>query len=248
MWTDKAHLMRLVKKKCGIYNIRLPESYSDLYEDVVKDITLPTFSAYFPKIKLFPCDLNQLRIQGDREATSSDMSDIYEIPPLWPADSGRFIIGIEKITWFNDMRYQAINSTYETVESYQALAVAQGVANLASTMEPPYITEFIHPNRFRVSNGTYYKDRVVLHIEHSYSPELYDIPSGKRPAFFKLAFLDMKEYLYENLKLDENLRTAIAELKLGIESWADAATQRDELLSSWDDKDVINSRIACVFF
>lgn len=248
IWRDKSHLMRLVKKHCGIYSIKLPLSDQELYEQVIQDDTLPTFSSYFPLVKHVPCDLNQLRVQGDRESTSSDVSDIYEIPPLWPEDSNeRFILGIEKITWFNDMRYQQINSTYETIESYQALAVAQSVANLASTMEPPYITEFIPPNRFRISNGTYYKDRVVLHVEHSYSNQLYDIPMGKRGSFYKLALLDMRRFLWENLKYFQSLRTAIAEMNLGIETWQEAESKREEFLKELDGSAHLG-RVACVFF
>ena len=78
------------------------------------------------------------------------MSNIYELPPIITDVSDRFIVGIESIRPFNDMRYQSVPSAYETIESFQALAISQSVGDLASVMEPPFLPEFIPPNRFRV--------------------------------------------------------------------------------------------------
>ena len=248
MWQgSKTRLMHLIKNKCGIYSIKLPLSDEELFQETIALNTVPTFSTMFPLVKKIPVDLNQIRIKDDRESSCSDLSDVYRIPKLFSDDSGRFYVGIEKVTWFNDMRYQAINSTYETIESYQALAIAQGVANLASTMEPAFTVIFIPPDRFTVQNGTYYKDRVVLHVECSYSPELFDIPPGKQVAFSKLATLDVQEFLYNNLKYFLEQETAIARLSLKIDDWAEAASKREELLSAWQQKDSVITRGAVYF-
>ena len=247
VWRDKSHFMKLLRNKVGHYSIKFPVPDDVLMTDVIQIDTLPTFSAIYPMIWKLPVDLNEIRVHNDRQASSSDVSDIYRIPPIFPKDSDRFIVGLEKITWFNDMRYQAYNSTYETTESYQALAVAQGVANLASTMEPPYIEQFIPPDKFSVSNGNYYKDRVVLHIEYSYSKELYDIPMGKRIAFFKLALLDCYDFLWSNMSRFNLTKTAIADLNLGIDKWESAAEDRAQLLEEWKNTAVL-SRLACKFF
>lgn len=244
---NKSVLMKQIKNRCGIYSIKLPLTEDELYEEVIKLDTVPTFSTYFPLIKKIPVDLNQIRIKDDRESSCSDLSDVYQIPKIFDDASGRFYIGIEKITWFNDMRYQAINSTYETIESYQALAIAQGVANLASLMEPAFTVIFIPPDRFQVQNGTYYKDRVVLHVECSYSPELFDIPIAKQNAFFKLALLDVKMFLYNNLKYYMEQQTAIANLNLMIQDWSDAEGKREELLNNWATKESVLNRLSVIF-
>lgn len=247
VFRDKTTLMQLIRNHTGIYSIKLPLTLEELYDQVIKIDTIPTFSTYFPLIKQLPVDLNQIRVSNDRESFSSDVSDIYEIPEIFPKESGRFIIGIEKITWFNDLRYQALQSTYETIESYQALAVAQGAANLASTIEPPFVTDFIPPNRFRVSNGCYYKDRVVLHIEVSYSPELFDLPETKRGAFYKLALLDVKRFLFNNLKYWNTVNTAVANMNLMIEDWQSAEADREQLLEKYDNEAFFD-RVSCVWF
>lgn len=246
VWLDKSHLMHLIRNHCGIYSIKLPLTDEELFKETVQLDTVPTFSSFFPLVKSFPADLNQIRVNHDRDSEASDVSDIYQLSDIFPKNSGRYILGIRKITWFNDMRYQALQSTYETFESYQALAIAQGAANLASAIEPPYITEFIPPNRFRVSNGSYYKDRVVIHVEVSYSPELYDIPPGKRAAFYKLALLDVKRFLWQNLKRWNTVQTAIAQLNLGIDDWESAEADRNEYIEKLKESAHLG-RLAAVY-
>jgi hypothetical protein len=173
--------------------------------------------------------------------------DIYQIPDIFPPDSDRFIVGIQSLDPYNDMRYQALSSTYETIESYQALAVAQGAANLASVIEPPVITEFIPPNRFRLSTGYYYRDRVILTLEISYSGELFDIPHKYRKAFSKLALLDVQQFLYETLKFEDSTPTALAEMQMFINRWENVSQERNELLTEWSQRQSGLTRLACVF-
>ena len=246
VFRDKAHLLKLLKQQTGIYSIALPVTDIKLFEDVIIDDTLPTFSTYYPAVIQVPVDLNQIRIKNDRDNTVSDVSNIYEIPNIVPQDSGREILGIESIVPFNDMRYQSVTSAYETIESFQALALAQTIGDLSSAMEPPFIPEFIPPNRFRIQNGTYYKDRVIIKVEISYSEELYDIPMSLRQSFFKLALLDVKRYLYHNLKYWDGFETAVARFNLKIEDWADAEGKREELINDWDGSFHLN-RVAAVW-
>ena len=145
------------------------------------------------------------------------------------------------------MRYQALSSTYETIESYQALAVAQGAANLASIIEPPVITEFIEPNRFRLSTGYYYRDRVILTLEISYSAEAFDIPRKYRKAFSKLALLDTQIFLYETLKFEENTPTAFADMQIFVNRWEGASNERQELLNKWDQRDSGLTRLSALW-
>ena len=154
VFRDKAHILKLIKQHCGVYSIQLPVDDNCLYHDIIVDDTIPTFSTYYPRVLHVPANLNELRIRNDKENTIADMSNIYQLPPIITDASDRFIVGIESIRPFNDLRYQSVPSAYETIESFQALAISQTVGDLASTMEPPFLTEFLPPNRFRVNNGT----------------------------------------------------------------------------------------------
>jgi hypothetical protein len=70
---------------------------------------------------------------------------------------------------------------------------------------------------------------------------------GKRGSFYKLALLDMRRFLWENLKYFQALRTAIAEMNLGIETWQEAESKREEFLKELDGSAHLG-RVACVFF
>lgn len=237
MFNDKTSLMKQLRTKTGFHRLPTPYSMEQIYDEVIKTSTIPTFSTYFPKEMKIPVDLNQIRVPHDRDAFQGDQSDIYEIPPIFPPESDRFIVGIQSLDPYNDMRYQALSSTYETIESYQALAVAQGAANLASVIEPPVITEFIEPNRFRLSTGYYYRDRVILTLEISYSAEAFDIPRKYRKAFSKLALLDLQQFLYETLKFEDGTPTALADMQLFVNRWENAGAERAELINAWDTKE-----------
>jgi hypothetical protein len=247
MFSSKTDLLKQLRWKTGFHRIPTPFSMDEIYDQVIKS-SIQTFSTFFPKEMKIPVDLNQIRVPHDRDAFQGDISDIYQIPDIFPPDSDRFIVGIQKLDPYNDMRYQALSSTYETIESYQALAIAQGAANLASVIEPPVITEFIEPNRFRLSTGYYYRDRVILTLEISYSAEAFDIPRKYRVAFSKLALLDTEVFLYESLKFEENTPTAFADMQLFVNRYENAAQERAELLNKWSTRDSGLTRLVCQYF
>jgi hypothetical protein len=236
--------MQLIRNHTGIYSIKLPLSLDELYDAVIKIDTIPTFSTYFPLVKKLPVDLNQIRVANDREAFASDVSDIYEIPDIFPPDSDRFIVGIQSIKWLDSVRYQGLTSSFENIPALSSyfplvkeLGVAQGAANLASVIEPPQVEEFIEPNRFRLANGNYYRDRVVLVLEVSYSESTFDIPMNLRGAFFKLALLQTKAFLHDQLWRIDGTEAVNLRLQLGTDKWEDCSNQADELVQKWKSTD-----------
>lgn len=241
---NKSHLMKMIRKKCGCYAIQLPVEIGDLYQEVVVDETIPTFSTCFPLIKEIPVDLNAIRLPYDRDSRNTNMPDIYEIPDIFPPDSDRFIVGIQSIKWLDSVRYQGLTSSFENVPALSSyfplvkeLGVAQGAANLASVIEPPQVEKFIEPNRFRLANGNYYRDRVVLVLETSYSESTFDIPMNLRGAFFKLALLQTKAFLHDQLWRIDGTEAVNLRLQLGTEKWEDCSNQADELVQKWKSTD-----------
>ena len=244
---DKAHLIKMIKMHCGIYSIKLPFSDKELFDDIIIGDTLDTFSNYYPRVFTFTCELNQLRVKNARNSTSSDYSDVYEFPNIEAFDGSSHILGIQKITPYNDLRYEATVQSYETIESFQALAVAQGIANLSSVMEAPMYFEYLGGRRFRVTNGTYYKNRVVIYINMSYNEELFDIPPGYRNSFSALAELDIRRNIFNNLKYWEELNTAVGSYRLRVEDFQNAEDQRNELLDQWNESHHLEAGSIIVF-
>lgn len=232
---DKAHLIKMIKQHSGVYSIKLPLTDEEIYNDIIVDDTLETYSEFYPKVYVLPANLNQLRVPNARESTTDAVSDIYELPNLSPLTEGNRIHSIAKIIPFNAMGYESATYAYETIDAFQALAVSQGIANLSSLIEPPMTYQFLGGRRFRLNNGTYYRSHVIIYVEMSYNPELYDIPMGQRIAFSSLAELDFRRTIYSNLKYWNELRTAAGEYNLRVEDWSGAEDARNELLDQWTE-------------
>ena len=233
MFRDKSHLMKRIKMALGIYSIKLPVSELDLFKDVVQDTTIPVFSTYCPFRKSIIGDLNEMRINDRYKADDSSLiSNEYQIPSLFPQQQ---CIGLNNIRPYIEYNGMMMTASYETIESYETLATGQALADLASTMIPPQTFEFVPPNTFRIYNQVLYNNKVWLDLLYTHSPELNTIPLSARESFFKLALLDTKVYLWNNMKYYKNMETAIGHLDLSIDSWENAESERNDLLSNWDE-------------
>lgn len=232
---DKAHLIKMIKQHAGVYNIKLPLSDEQIYKDIIVDDTLETFSSLYPNVYVLPANLNDLRVPTDPRVTTDSVSDVFELPNLSPLTEGNHIYGIAKILPLNSYAISSCSYAYETIESFQTLALSQGLADLSSVMEPPLSFWFLGGRRFRINNGTYYRNRVVIYVEMSYNPELFDIPPGLRMSFAELAELDFRRTMYNNLKYWNELRSAAAEFNLHIDDWQNAEDERSEFIKQSEE-------------
>lgn len=234
MYRNKSHLLKLIKMRLGIYSIKLPVTDQELFQDVIVDTTLPVFSIYVPYKWHLLADLDEMRV-NDRYGSddASLISNVYQIPDLFPPEMP--CLGIDAMHPHTEYNGMMMTGSYETIESYQTLAIGQTLANLSSTMVPPQTYEFIPPNRFRLYNQILYNNKVDLDLIYVHSPELHTIPETARQSFVKLALLDTKIYVYNTLKYYANMQTAIGQLDLKIDDWSNAESERSDLLSQWDD-------------
>ena len=233
MFRDKAHLLKRLKMALGIYSITLPVNDDELFRDVIQDETLPVFSVYVPYKYEMLADLNELRVSDRYNTDDSNLvSNQYEIPNIFPKQR---IIGINNIRPYIEYNGMMMTSSYETIDSYQVLATGQTLANLSSAMVPPQTFEFQPPNRFKIFNQVLYNNKVYIDIDYTHSPELFTIPETARESFFKLALLDAKMYLYNQLKYYTTIQTAYGQMDLKIENWENAESERADLLNNWDE-------------
>lgn len=233
MFRDKTHLLKMIKMRLGIYSITLPVDDKKLYQDVIVDMSIPVFSEYLPYPYHLLADLDEMRVH-DRYGSddASLISNVYQIPELF---DGLRCLGIAGMHPHNEYNGMMMTGSYETIESYQTLAIGQTLANLSSTMVPPQTYQFLPPNRFRIYNQILYNNKVDMDLNYTHSPELFTIPDTARDSFFKLALLDTKIYLYQAMKYYASMQTAIGTMDLKIDAWENAESERQELLDKWDD-------------
>lgn len=234
---DKNHLLRLLKTTLGIYSVPLPINDADFYSLVIEDMTLPDFSVYAPfkdKIMLDVKDdavadfEDPVVIDGD----SSPVNNMLRIPKKY---GDREILSVLAVSPYNSLSNLSMSSSFETLESYQDLAQAQSLADLASAMIPPKTFEFIPPDKIRLYNNHVYNSKIVLDVAFQHHKELFTIPITARSSFFKLAKLDAKIFLYNTLKHYSSINTAYGTIDLKIDDWSNAESEREELTNQWDE-------------
>ena len=87
---------------------------------------------------------------------------------------------------------------------------------------------------------TCYLDKIRLIIGYQHADNLSTIPVDAEQSFYDLALLDMKIFLYNNLKYYDEINTAYGNIKLRIEDWSNAESQREDLLQKWSEVYHIN--------
>ena len=66
-------------------------------------------------------------------------------------------------------------------------------------------------------------------------PSLGSIPDTAQESFYQLALLDVKSYLYNVMKHYNQINSVHGTIDLKIDEWQNAAEQRLDLISKWDD-------------
>ena len=51
----------------------------------------------------------------------------------------------------------------------------------------------------------------------------------------RLATLDVKKFMYDNLKLYGNLQTAYGNIDIKIDDWSNAEQEREQLIQEWEN-------------
>ena len=116
----------------------------------------------------------------------------------------------------------------------QQTMLANSGMNLMNTMIPRLTFKFEAPRTLYVYNA-FSSNKVVLSLGFEHDKSLASIPETCREEFLKLALLDVKENLYPTLKQYTELSTAIGNINLKLDDWANAEDNRRELMEKWDD-------------
>lgn len=234
---DKNHLLRMLKTTLGIYSVPLPVSDQEFDDLVIQDMSLPEFSIYCPFVDRILLDINTDSV-ADREdpvqidGDSSPINNLLRIPNKFGA---REILSVERVDPYNSLSNLSMSSSFETMESYQDLAEAQELATLSSYMIPPKSFEFVPPDKLRLYNNHVYNSKLMVTVDYLHHKELFTIPWTARGSFFKLALVDAKIFLYNNLKHYSSINTAYGTIDLKIDDWANAESERNDLISQWDE-------------
>lgn len=235
---NPSKIISSIKMDLGVIGIALPfDNIDEVIMEVIKIKTLPTFSTYSPFYVPLEIKTDELTLI-DRKAGSS----IYELPDEFGDREIMFVRDIEQRD--HDTNYNTTNSSSSNygyymgdmcAYGYQDLMLAQAELNLvgAATKGPSF--KFYPPNKIEIFNESAgISGRYKLEVALEHSENLSTVPKTSRESFLKLATLDVKKFMYDNLKHYDNLETAYAQINLKIDDWQSAEQDRAALLEKWD--------------
>lgn len=232
-----SQLMTRLKMDLGIYVVPLPfENSEKALNDVILLKTLPVFSQYVPRRWEETISVNEMRCIEDNADQGT-----YELPAhlfYMPIVS---IMSCEPVnSMFNGSYYTGTPMLSGTTDLFEDMMLGSATYDLMSAIAPPFSYEFIRPNKLRIYNMTCYLDKIKLVIGYQHADNLATIPVDAEQSFYDLALLDVKIFLYNNLKFYDEINTAYGSVRLRIDEWQQAESQREDLIRQWNETYHIN--------
>ena len=218
-----------IKMDLGIYMIALPfENIDSMIQDVIQRKTIKTFSQYQPTYSKYQFNLNSLE-----KLRRTDEYTTYLLPDIFRNREILFVRSLSYLdTSFSGADVYGLTNKATSLASQYMLANA--TASVISQMVPKMTFEFRHPREIDIYNVVH-SSILVFDIAFCHDKNLGSIPETCRESFLKLATLDVKKFLYANLKHYDQLDTAFGTISLKIDDWANADQERKDLISEWDE-------------
>ena len=226
---NMSKLITRIKLKLGLNVITAPFDVNQLIQDIIKIETLPVFSLYAPLRETYHCMVNDLEILDK----GPNYTQVY-IPEFRPNK----IITVEDVNY--DETSLVDSSTYGYCYPYrfpsvwQSLVSANASMNLVRSMMPSVTFKYDHPRRLTLYN-VYISRRLAISIAMEHDDTLASIKPSTEESFYELALLDTKVNLYSNMKYYTELQSAYGTINLRIDDWANAESERKDLLNTWGD-------------
>lgn len=224
-----------LKMQLGLYGITLPFKDSETgepipVENVIRDVfvttTIPMYSQFQPWIRKMDANINSLKIVDI-------LNHIYMLPTGLTVTEVMYMIGVTLPHYNNSGGYGSVYPAYGLGQAAQCVATGQAAMMLTGAMRSEPTFDYLGENKI----GLYGYPKVVVTFvaacEHE--PNGETIPVSCYDSFMELATLDVKMFLYNTLKLYDNIPTAFGNISLKAEDNQGAEAERNALLDRWRD-------------
>lgn len=224
-----------LKMQLGLYGITLPfqdpitketTPTENVISDVLTTMTIPIYSQFVPWIREGTINVSSLKVVDMREG-------IYMLPTFLTITPVMYVSSVHMP--FNNTRgtYGDIAPAYGINRSVQGVATSQAYMMVAGQMRSEPTFDYLGENKIRLYG--YPKTSLVFRVACEHEPNGESIPDSCYDSFMELATLDMKVFLYNNLKLYDGIPTAFGVINLKIEEYQSADADRTALLEKWRD-------------
>ena len=219
-----------IKLKLGLINIVTPfENLDQTIIDILRDITIPTFSIYYPVKETLVINTNDLKLlekQSDYEK--------YLLPDF-KTRKLLYVFDVNYDTsYLSGLGYYSGGMPLMQGNLINQVMMSNAGASLMNTLIPKLTFKFEPPRILYIYNA-YASTKVQIELGFEHDMSLASIPETCREDFLKLALLDVKENLYPTLKQYTEISTAIGTINLKIDDWAPAERDRKDLIEKRHD-------------
>ena len=225
---DINRLMRKIDRHLGLSALQLEKFYPRIQE-VLMDDTLRTLAQFFPyeyRIKL------NLSESVGAEYLTGDEYIYYITDKYLEANPNVDIISVRRVIGGGE--FEQWNAPLQTF-NIDAMILEGAASNIRSLLNISTKSfKFLPPNRILLK-GFGSNETVYLECKLTY-PNWGAVPESISIAAEQLAKLDVKIYLWNELKLYNKLESADGSIDMQIDEWANAENERQELLDSWRNK------------
>lgn len=223
---NKSKVITSIKMDLGLYGLSLPFGDTDeVIMDVIREKTLPVFNEMYPQVVTIKMNLGKEKCYKNTFSES-----IYEIPDVF---GEREIMYVRNVNLCSNIGGYMATPGFSDV---QGMMLSKLNADILSEFEAPFTFKFTRPNRLHLFNvsTSYGEIDVELGVEHA--ENLTTIPKSAYTFFVKVATLDVKIFLYNQLKHYNEIQTAHGTINLKIDDWADARSERNDVISQWEER------------
>lgn len=225
---DINRLMRKIDRHLGLSALQLEDFYPKIKE-VLTDDTLRTISQFFPYEYRLKLDLSEA--EGAINMGAGEYI-YYLTDPYLEAEPNINIISVMNVTGAGT--FEQWNAPLQTF-NVDAMILEAQASNIRSLMNISTKSfKFMPPNRIRLK-GFGSHDIVYITCKVTY-PSWAAVPESISTAVEQLAKLDVKILLWNELKLYNKLESADGSIDLQIDDWANAESERSDLLNDWRNK------------
>lgn len=231
MMNEMSKLLNKIERRLGTRQLNLPEHLQKDHwaREVICNETLDTFSRYFPhKINYVLGPENK---KGPYYLIDESICESMTI------------LGAGDINWrewsshYPGLMYGGVNS-YDMMTSgvdFETFADVQMMADHVSAFTNGIYIEYFPPNRLKLNiviSSSFLTNfqRIPIELFVKHADNLKTIPPTQMETFEKLATADVASFLYEELKMFDQLETVYANVDLKLDSISSKAQEREQIV------------------
>ena len=224
-------LLNKIERRLGMQQINLPDylSKEKWATEVIANETLDTFSRYFPRE--LPYVLGPENKRGDHWLIDEDICESVDI------------IGVRDIDWhawsahYPGLLYGGVNS-YDMMTSgidFETIVDVQMMADHVSAFSNGIYLKFEDPNKIYLNiiiSSSFLTNfqHIPIKLLVKHAPNLKTIAESKMETFENLATADVASFLYEQLKMYDNLETTYSNIDLKLSSLEEKSRDRQQII------------------